>query len=252
MTDIHAQLKRFPVLADAEQIIELTSGLVNTCWRVVTPTGDYVVRINTPLNDRLGLDRLQESRLLENLTDLAIAPKPVATDAVAGVSIVEYLPGRSWNDADVRESKNLQLLGALLSRLHSSPVDAPRIDLAASAQKYAEFLGSEEAGLCATEVRELASLWCADRSRHALCHNDLSSGNIVDHANGLRLIDWEYAGLGEPYFDLAVVIQHHQLSAAAIAALFAGYGQSPDHERLQGCMAIYDRIAALWLMLVKG
>jgi len=35
------------------------------------------------------------------------------------------------------------------------------------------------------------------------CHNDPCPGNIIDTGSGICLIDWEYAGMGDPMGDLA-------------------------------------------------
>src|SRR5581483_3768020 len=39
--------------------------------------------------------------------------------------------------------------------------------------------------------------------RPVLCHNDLLSANLIDDGRRLWLVDWEYAGIGHPLFDLA-------------------------------------------------
>ncbi len=36
-----------------------------------------------------------------------------------------------------------------------------------------------------------------------LCHNDLLAANFLDDGQDLWLVDWEYAGMGHPMFDLA-------------------------------------------------
>ena len=35
-----------------------------------------------------------------------------------------------------------------------------------------------------------------------LCHNDIWVGNLLDDGN-VRILDWEFAGMGDVYFDLA-------------------------------------------------
>jgi thiamine kinase-like enzyme len=38
-----------------------------------------------------------------------------------------------------------------------------------------------------------------------LCHNDLLAANLIDDGDRVWLVDWEYAGMGHPLFDLAGV-----------------------------------------------
>ena len=35
------------------------------------------------------------------------------------------------------------------------------------------------------------------------CHNDLLTANFIDDGTRIRIVDWEYAGMGDVYFDLA-------------------------------------------------
>ena len=42
------------------------------------------------------------------------------------------------------------------------------------------------------------------REDTALCHNDLFGGNILD-CDPVRFVDWEFAGMGDIFFDLATL-----------------------------------------------
>ncbi len=54
------------------------------------------------------------------------------------------------------------------------------------------------------------------RVPHVLCHNDLVAANIFCSAGGpAQFIDWEYAQLNNPWFDLAAVVFYLQLSGRA-------------------------------------
>ena len=35
------------------------------------------------------------------------------------------------------------------------------------------------------------------------CHNDLVNANFIDDGTRIRIVDWEYAGMGDVFFDLA-------------------------------------------------
>ena len=88
-------------------------------------------------------------------------------------------------------------------------------------------------------------------SVNALCHNDLVAENILRvPGRGLVLIDWEYAGIGDPYFDLAVVVRHHGLGDALTQRFLAVYlGRAPDQPeqaRLATQCDFYGCLLALW------
>ena len=46
------------------------------------------------------------------------------------------------------------------------------------------------------------------------CHNDLLNANFIDDGARIRIVDWEYAGMGDPFFDLGNVSINHGLSEA--------------------------------------
>ena len=82
-----------------------------------------------------------------------------------------------------------------------------------------------------------------------LCHNDVHHLNVIDTGDRLCLLDWEYAGLGDPYFDLASVCCYHAYDAALRAHLLASYcgAGRGDLERLQRMCWLFDYIKELWL-----
>ena len=43
------------------------------------------------------------------------------------------------------------------------------------------------------------------------CHNDLLNANFLDDGERLRIVDWEYAGMGDRFFDLANFSINHEL-----------------------------------------
>ena len=44
------------------------------------------------------------------------------------------------------------------------------------------------------------------------CHNDLLNANFIDDGTRIRIVDWEYAGMGDPFFDLGNFSINHELT----------------------------------------
>ena len=55
------------------------------------------------------------------------------------------------------------------------------------------------------------------------CDNDLLTVNFLDDGVRLRILDWEYAGMGNRFFDLATFASHHDLGPDEMTALLAAY-----------------------------
>ena len=39
------------------------------------------------------------------------------------------------------------------------------------------------------------------------CHNDLLNANFIDDGARIRIVDWEYAGMGDRWFDLGNYVE---------------------------------------------
>ena len=56
-----------------------------------------------------------------------------------------------------------------------------------------------------------------------LCHNDLLNANFIDDGASIRIVDWEYAAMGDRYFDFGNFAVNHQLSETDEGTLLAAY-----------------------------
>ena len=85
-----------------------------------------------------------------------------------------------------------------------------------------------------------------------LCHNDLLPANIIDNGQALWLVDWEYAGIGNPLFDIASFSSNSQLSDDLEAALIEAYTGTVD-ERVRREVRILKTVSllreALWSVI---
>jgi thiamine kinase-like enzyme len=86
----------------------------------------------------------------------------------------------------------------------------------------------------------------------ALCHHDIHAQNIVtDRADRLWLVDWEYAGSGDPVFDLASCASQLELSAASTGLLCDEYiraGGTVELDRLELARWTFDYVQWLWYL----
>lgn len=82
-----------------------------------------------------------------------------------------------------------------------------------------------------------------------LCHGDLSVGNII-FGKTPKLIDWEYAGVADKYFDLASVCESFKLDEAYF---LRAYGSKIDLKKLEVYKEIFTLLSKEWFeKLEKG
>ena len=55
------------------------------------------------------------------------------------------------------------------------------------------------------------------------CHNDLLNANFIAAGSAIWLVDWEYAGMGDRFFDLANFSINHELDDAQNEQLLEAY-----------------------------
>ena len=79
---------------------------------------------------------------------------------------------------------------------------------------------------------EIEAVFSAAPESPVPCHNDLLSGNFIRSVFGLCILDWEYAGNNDRYFDLANFSVNNELDSDAEEAFVRAYFGSVDARRL--------------------
>lgn len=228
---------------------QLSDGPTNASWLVEGAGACWVLRLDKPAAVELGLDRVNEAGVIEALVETGLAPGPVFTDLAAGVLLRPYIEGRSWTARDLQSVENLALLGPLLRRLHAVRPVGKSFEPLAAARRYARAGSGEQSARWLTEAAALQAELDALERRNCLCHNDLVAENILGGPEP-GLIDWEYAAVGDPMFDLAVVLEHHGLGAQSETVLLESYllraptAADLHHLRLQ--RRFYQALLGLW------
>lgn len=251
-----------PGLAADSVVRQLSDGPTNTSYLVRRGDELCVLRLDKPLAKELGLDRIAEHDIVETASLAGIGAEPLHFDADSGTSLRRYLPGRAWSETDLHDAAKLQLLAHRLRDLHALPPVGNTFEPGLAARRYARQLGTTEAQDYADKANLILADLHYEPARECLCHNDLVAGNMVEidvggvvrtgarDRSGLMLIDWEYAGLGDPWFDLALVIEHHQLpdelQAGFVNAYLRREVRDTEMRRLTGWRRFYRALLSLW------
>ena len=254
LPELQSAMADIPALAQAYVLQELTGGSVSDSWLVEAHGKRLVVRMDTPLARKLGLDRQGELRVLETVAAAGIGADLIWADPAAGVLVTAYIPGPVWSEKSLLDPAGLEQLAGTLRRLHSLPAAvAPDFNPGQAALTYARGIGTTAAVELAEKAVHLATQLLAPGHRRSLCHNDLVYSNIIG-SDPIRLIDWEYAAVGDPLFDLAVVVRHHQLPDSVARGFLRASLGLPDAqttERFNAFCDLYDLLSALWYMTVS-
>jgi thiamine kinase-like enzyme len=238
-----------------DQPVALTGGITNRNFRVRLGGVDYVLRLHGANTGMLGIDRESERIANEAAARLGIAPAVAA--APEGCLVTTFIACRAPEHGEL--AARAEQLGRALRAFHASGVSLPSTfwvpDLLA---QYAAQL--RERGATAPHGLEGAS----DAARliaRALplqsarpCHNDLLAGNIILTAKDeVMLVDWEYAGMGHPYFDLGNLSVNNGFDDEADERLLAAYHGEPAADRQRAALKLMrvlsDAREAAWGVL---
>ncbi|QOJ32018.1 MAG: phosphotransferase [Gammaproteobacteria bacterium] len=227
----------------------LHAGPLKSSWLAGRGAERFVLRIDEPLAAGFAPDRGVEFAAWSAAAAAGIAPEPLLLwPGPPAVLVTRHAPGRAWRAAELALPGRIETLAGLLRRLHESRLPGQPLDLEASLDGYARRAGGRHARQLARAARRLMADCLQGPS--TLCHHDPIPANVV----GLRkplLIDWEYAALGDPLFDLAVLLQHHRLPAALAGRLTRAYFGAAARVpvvRLTLARRLYDHVHCLWLL----
>jgi thiamine kinase len=233
----------------------IEGGLTNQNWLVRADDTAIVVRLGNPNTQTLQIDRHSEANVLAVVARAGIGPPVLLCAPDRHLLITEHLDGQVWSARDARLPVNVRRVGELLRALHSlpTPQGVQTIDLAEIVGGYWNTLLARGRGTRAgapskrTRARQLIAQLARDAEMR-LCHNDVHHLNVIDNGQ-LCLVDWEYAGIGDPYFDLASVCCYHEFSDELRRELLRAYlGKDYPHAlaRLDRMCWVFNYIRDLW------
>ena len=87
------------------------------------------------------------------------------------------------------------------------------------------------------------------------CHNDLLNANFITDGERIWIVDWEYAGMGDRFFDLANFSVNHELTAdenEELLRLYFGEAFEDDVRSLTLMRFMSDFREAMWGVVQQG
>jgi thiamine kinase-like enzyme len=262
--ELVAALQRVPEVAGRELTLSvLSGGITNRNYLVSAPgmAERYVLRLAGNDTHLLGISREVEHAATVAAAGVGVGPEVAAFIRPEGYLVTRFIVGVPVDDVAVHRPETLRRVADSIRRVHDGPaipglfipyriVEAYRaLALARGVTIPPEY---ELAQAIARRI-EMALLQAPIEMRP--CHNDLLNANFIDDGQRIRIVDWEYAGMGDPFFDLGNFSINHELAAEEDAILLAAYEGSvhPDMAaRLELMRVMSDFREAMWGVLQQG
>jgi len=226
--------------------VPLEGGITNRNYKVRFAGEDLVVRLPGKDTELLGIDRAAERAAGELAAGVGIAPEVVAMLDDPPCLVTRFVVGEPMSTEELRAPEAIAEVAAALRTLHACEEKLP-VEFSGFrvVEDYAARIADRGATVptsyewAAAAAHRIEAALVGPEHEPVPCHNDLLSANFIRTRQGIRLVDWEYAGMGDRYFDLGNFAVNNELDAAGEAALLAAYFEAPASER---------RLATLQLM----
>jgi thiamine kinase-like enzyme len=233
----------------------LGGGITNHNLKVDVDGESFVLRVAGKDTGLLGIDRTVELEATKAAAALGIGPEVVAFVEPEGWLVTRFIEGSIPPVERMREPAMLKRVAAALRAFHESPPIQGAFDSFRVVEAYRDTaLGRggtvppeyERAHHVAAHIEQVR----ADAGAAPVpCHNDLLNANFLDDGARLRIVDWEYAGMGDPFFDLANFSINHELDERGRRMLLESYFGSlheEDERALELMRFMSDYREAMW------
>jgi thiamine kinase-like enzyme len=236
----------------------LEGGITNRNFRVNFGGTDYVLRLPGKDTGLLGIDREAERLATKKAAELQLGPKVAAMLDQPACLVTCFVESRELTAAELREPAALDEVGRGMRAFHESGLELPRdFYVSEIVSDYAEVSQSRGGSLpdgfqhardCARKV--VKAVRKNAEHQPLPCHNDLLTANFLHDGEHIVIVDWEYAGMGDPFFDLGNFAVNNELADADEDRLLAAYFGEEATPRRKAALKLFrfmsDFREAMW------
>ncbi len=242
-------------------VTPLSGGITNTNYRVDVGGQSYVLRIVGKNTELLGIDRNNEYAANLAAGKLGIAPEVFYFIEPEGYLVTRFLKAQPLPPVELKQPENIRKVAALLKTMHAMADIPGEFIVFRVVEDYEQVARRYQVVFPDNYDWLKARMYEAERilSKEALplrpCHNDLLNENFLKDGDRIYLLDWEYAGMGDIYFDLANLSVNHEFSDTEDQWLLEAYfGRTTERQwaRLKIMKILSDFRESMWGLVQTG
>jgi thiamine kinase-like enzyme len=255
-------LDRVPGWAGRARVVgELGGGLTNRNLLVEVGGDRFVLRLPGNETELLSIDRHVEREANERAAGLGIAPEVVTFLEPEQCLVTRFVPGAAISAEEIASPPRLRTIGALARSFHESGAIGRTFDCFRIGYQHRETAASRGVHIpdvfdrAAAYASEIEGAFAASPEPRVPCHNDLNTANWIADGERMWLLDWEYAGMNERFFDLGALAANNEMGADAEAALLVEYfgASTPRRAARLALMKVQsDFREAMWGQVQQG
>ncbi|HAP76531.1 MAG TPA: hypothetical protein DCR14_10650 [Acidimicrobiaceae bacterium] len=228
--DIEALVRTVPAWeGHAVHLAPLGGGITNRNFVATVMGRRYVVRVPGERTELLGIDRRNETEAAMRAAALGLGPAVHGELPGVGTLITELVPGDHREGTALTD--RLGDVAHVLRRFHTSGPLAGAFPIHRVVEWHARDAATHGVvapaayGRLHLHSRRIEAAFAAAPSPVVPCHNDLLPGNLLfdDSSGRVWLLDFEYAGMNDVFFDLGNLSVNCGLDHDADEALLRHY-----------------------------
>lgn len=264
--EVNEIIRQIPNWANAKDLqIEPLEGLTNSNYSVKVANKRFVLRVSGKNAARLCINRELEIEALLAASKAGIGPQVVHFILPEGHLVTRYINGRHWTLEQYRTEENLRRIVATVKRLHALPLVQAAFSPFHRVKEYASQAQAMRVPFPRGFDNLVQKMEVIEREQardtypwQRFCHNDLFCVNVLDDGE-VRFVDWEFAGVGDIYFDLATLLFAYdsldtlpRVLQEYVLECYFGEVSAENWTRLEGMMYMLMFFSGMWGMLQYG
>jgi thiamine kinase-like enzyme len=209
-------------------VTPLLGGITNQNYRLDMGMEALVLRIGGKGTHLLGIDRERECACTALAAQVGVGAEVVHFFPSEDALVTRFITGTNISPEVAVQPAMLKRIVTAMQRYHAAPSFPGTFSPFETVRTYHK-LALEHGVTFPKMLPQVFALM--GRIEEALrraqqispCHNDLLASNFIDDGSTIRIIDWEYAGMGDLFFDLGNFAINQDLNDEQCRLLLAFY-----------------------------
>jgi len=243
------------------EIVPIAEGRTNRNFRVTAGGEPFFLRLAGKDTEFLGIDRAAEQDAARAAADAGVGPEVFVYLPELGCLVTRWIDADPLSEGDLEREEVLHPVVDAIKAIHAGPglrwffspfrivEDYRRISEERDVHVPAAYDDAHE------QSSRIETVFAGDPMPLRPCHNDLLEANFLLRDGHVWVVDHEYAGMGDPFFDLGNLSINNGLSDDAQERLLAMYfGEPTDahRARLKLMRIMSDFREAMWGVVQQG
>ncbi len=188
-------------------VTPLIGGITNQNYRLNMGEEALVLRIGGKGTHLLGIDRERECTCTTLAAQAGVGAEVVYFFPSEDALVTRFIAGENISPEAAVRPEMLKRIVAAMRRYHAGPSFPGTFSPFDTVHAYHKLALAHGVTFPDTLPHVFALMKRIEEALKSVqqirpCHNDLLASNFIDDGSAIRIIDWEYAGMGDLFFDL--------------------------------------------------